>query len=144
MSELRAISGSEELNAVRWLPAPMVTRCDTLFAQHVTMARGAPVSASMLHAWHRLGFALAWLMGARQDIYPLHHAEILMRQHVAMRHKAAHRDRIEVGPKRDRPALTRIDIGRGVVRHGGLRDDRGDDDGIVPFRSHQGRAGDCR
>ena len=63
-SELRAISGSEDRNAVRWLPAPMVTHCDTPFAQCVTRARGAPIAGSMLHAWHRLEIALARLMGA--------------------------------------------------------------------------------
>jgi len=57
----------------------------------------------MSPVWHGLGLALARLIGAGQDIQPLHHPEILVRYDVAMHHKAAHGNRSEVDPKGDRP-----------------------------------------
>src|ERR671914_1923909 len=72
------------------------SRC--LRGAHVKRRRacGAPAAGSMRPVWHRLGLAWARLMGAGHDIYPLHHAEILVRQRVAMHHKAAGRDGAEV------------------------------------------------
>ena len=45
--------------------------------------------------------ATAGLTGRGQDVHPLHHADILVIEGVAMRDKAAYRHRIEIGPKRD-------------------------------------------
>ena len=47
-----------------------------------------------------------------QDVHPLHHAEILMVEDMAMRDKAAHGDRIEIRPKRDRSRRCEIDVRR--------------------------------
>src|SRR5262249_6155575 len=45
--------------------------------------------------------ATAGLTRGGPDIHPLHHAHILMIDGMAMRDKAARRDRIEIHPKRD-------------------------------------------
>src|ERR687888_545502 len=44
-------------------------------ARAARLAGGAPAAGSLPRVWHRLGLALARLMGAGQDVQPLHHAE---------------------------------------------------------------------
>src|SRR5436190_7107209 len=57
-----------------------------------------PCLGSMIHCF---GHAAAGLVFGREDVQPLHHAEILMGKGVTMHDKAPDGPRIEIGPKRD-------------------------------------------
>ena len=65
----------------------------------------APTRNEFLDEWRSSGAivetATAGPTIRRQDVHPLHHADILVIEGMAMRDKAAHGDRIEIGPKRD-------------------------------------------
>src|SRR5947209_20625719 len=64
---------------------------------------------------HRVDHAATWLIWPGQDVHPLHHAEILMRQHVAVRHEAADSNWVKVDAKSDRADWVRIDINFGAA-----------------------------
>lgn len=81
---------------------------------------------------HRVDHAATWLIWTGQDVHPLHHAEILMGQHVAVRHEAADRDRVKVDAKSDRADWVRIDINAGG-ESSWLRLRTRHDHGVVPF-----------
>src|ERR1700722_807203 len=70
------------------------------------------------------------------DVKPLHHSEILMVDDMAMRDKAAHGDRIEIHPKRDRSRHCQIDVLAGWPSTGIAIGGRGYKGGCVrPSRS---------
>src|SRR5438067_13369043 len=81
----------------------------------------SPVSPTQLttpSVVHHIRHAVAGLARGGQDVQPLHHAEILMGQRVAMHDKAPDRPWIEVDPKRDRSPRNIIYVWllRGKVR----------------------------
>src|SRR4051794_3093154 len=91
-----------------------------------------PPSGSMVHY---VGHATAGLTRAGQDVQPLHHADILMRQDMAMHHEASDGVRIKMNPKGDGSECRIIvDVGlrwRKIIR---LRCCTGNNDGVMPFR----------
>src|SRR5208282_165332 len=86
---------------------------------------------------HGLGHAAAGLICGGQYIQALHHTEILMRNNVAMRDKAAHRNWIKMNSKGNRSKCLVIDVRR---ERTSWRDYAWHDDSIVPFRSGKGLA----
>src|SRR3954447_785979 len=93
-----------------------------------------PPSGSMVHY---VGHATAGLTRAGQDVQPLHHADILMRQDMAMHHEASDGVRMKINPKGDgseRRILVDVGLrGRGQ-KISRLRCCTRNNDGVMPFR----------
>src|SRR5437763_262648 len=108
----------------------------------------SPVSPTQLTTRsmvHHIGLAVTGLARGGQDVQPLHHAQILMREGVAMHDKAPNRPWIEVDPKGDGPVPSLVDVWlprrgkltatqRRRARLGGLRNGARDKDGVMPLR----------
>jgi hypothetical protein len=79
-------------------------------------------------------YATAGLTFRGQDIEPLHHADILMSDDVAMHDKAPGGNRIEVRPKGNRSWRIIIDAGAGGLETHGSRNNQS----VMPFRPGNG------
>src|SRR5438046_4119636 len=86
---------------------------------------------------HYFGLAAAGLVFGREDVQPLHHADILMGKTVAMHDETPHSDGVEIDAKGYRADIhILVEVrprGRQRQWPGGLRLSTGHKDGVVPL-----------